>query len=76
MPNMRFPSREQVVALREKYPEGTKIELIEMDEEKNPPPGTIGTVIAVDDSGQLMMRWETGSTLSLIPGVDSFKVVV
>lgn len=54
MPNMRFPSREQVAALREKYPEGTKIELIEMDEEKNPPPGTIGTVIAVDDSGQLV----------------------
>lgn len=49
MPNMRFPSREQVAALRERYPEGTKIELIEMDEEKNPPPGTIGTVIAVDD---------------------------
>lgn len=76
MPNMRFPSREQVAALRKRYPEGTKIELIEMDEEKNPPPGTIGTVIAVDDSGQLMMRWETGSTLSLIPGVDSFKVVM
>ena len=36
MPNMRFPSREQVAALRERYPEGTKIELIEMDEEKNP----------------------------------------
>ena len=76
MSNMRFPSREQVVALREKYPEGTKIELIEMDGEKNLPLGTIGTVIAVDDSGQLMIRWETGSTLSLIPGVDSFKVVV
>lgn len=76
MPNMRFPSREQVASLREKYTEGTKIELIEMDEEKNPPLGTIGTVISVDDSGQLMMRWETGSTLSLIPGVDSFKVIV
>ena len=76
MANMRFPSREEVATLREKYPEGTKIELIEMDEEKNPPPGTIGTVISVDDSGQLMIRWETGSTLSLIPGVDLFKVIV
>ena len=75
MPNMRFPSREQVAALREKYPEGTKIELIKMGEGINPPSGTIGEVIAVDDAGQLMMRWETGSTLSLIPGVDSFKVV-
>ena len=75
MSNMRFPSREQVAALREKHPAGTKIELIAMNEEINPPSGTIGEVIAVDDAGQLMMRWETGSTLSLIPSVDSFKVV-
>ena len=28
--------------------------------------------MGVDDMGSIMVRWETGSTLSLIPGVDSF----
>jgi hypothetical protein len=29
----------------------------------------------VDDAGQVMTRWSNGSSLSVIPGVDSFHVV-
>ena len=71
---MRFPSREQIAALREQYPRGTKVELLGMDDPQAPPTGTLGEVMGVDDAGQLLVRWETGSSLSLIPGVDSFRI--
>ena len=38
-----------------------------------PPPGTKGTVQYVDDMGQLGVRWDNGSSLSLIPGEDNFR---
>lgn len=29
----------------------------------------------VDDAGHILCRWDTGSSLNLIPGVDQFKIV-
>ena len=72
---MRFPSKEQIERIRKEYPTGTKVELLAMDDKQAPPVGTIGEVIAVDDIGQLVMRWQNGSGLNLIPGVDSFRKV-
>ena len=72
---MRFPSREQIAALRQRYPRGTRVELLCMDDPQAPPMGTRGEVMGVDDAGQLLVRWETGSSLSLIPGIDSFRIV-
>ena len=72
---MRFPSREQIAALRQRYPRGTRVELLGMDDPQAPPMRTMGVVMGVDDAGQLLVRWETGSSLSLIPGVDSFRIV-
>lgn len=72
---MRFPNKEKIEMLRREYPAGTKVELLEMDDRQAPPVGTIGEVIAVDDIGQLVMKWQNGSGLNLIPGVDSFRKV-
>ena len=72
---MRFPNKEQIELIRKRYPAGTKVELLEMDDKQAPPVGTIGEVIAVDDIGQLVMKWQNGSGLNLIPGVDSFRKV-
>ena len=71
---MHFPSREQIAALRERYPRGTKVELLGMDDPQAPPTGTMGEILGVDDAGQLLVRWETGSSLRLIPSVDSFRI--
>ena len=71
---MRFPSREQIAALRERYQRGTRVELLGMDDPQAPPTGTMGELMGVDDAGQLLVRWATGSALSLIPGVDSFRI--
>ena len=72
---MHFLSREQIAALQRQYPRGTKVELLGMDDPQAPPTGTRGEVMGVDDAGQILVRWETGSSLSLIPGVDSFRIV-
>jgi len=73
---MQFPNEEQLKALRERYPAGTLLRLINMDDLFAPvPPGTIGEVTMVDDAGNLHMRWWNGRSLSLIEGVDDFTVV-
>ena len=38
-------------------------------------PGTIGVVTHIDDLGSIHMKWQNGSSLALIPEVDSFKVL-
>ena len=74
MPNP-FPNYRIVQLLKEQYPPETRVELIETDDLFAPPARTRGTVKCVDDAGQIMVRWDTGSGLSLIPGVDRFKIV-
>ena len=70
---MRFPSRETVEHVRRDYPAGTRVELLRMDDVQAPPIGTQGTVLGVDDTGSLLMRWDNGSGLNVIYGVDLVK---
>ena len=72
---MKFPSRGQIAALRQKYPKGTMVELISMEDAQAPPSGTLGEVQGVDDAGQILVHWRTGSSLNLIPDVDAFRIV-
>ena len=65
-----FPSRETVERVRAEYPAGTRVELIRMDDRQAPPPGTKGTVLAVDDAASLIMRWDNGSGLNVVYGED------
>ena len=72
---MKFPSKEIVQMLRKKYPVGTRVELVEMDDIQAPPMGTKGTVWGVDDTGSIMVQWDNGSGLHVIYGVDKCKIV-
>ena len=72
---MRFPTRETVKRVRREYPAGTRVELIQMDDLQAPPPGTQGTVIGVDDTGSLLMRWDNGSGLNVVYGEDLVRKV-
>lgn len=63
---MRFPSMHEVERIRREYPAGTRVELAMMDDPQAPPAGTCGTVIGVDDTGSLLMRWDNGSGLNVI----------
>ena len=69
-------ARQMAEETRRRYPKGPRIELIRMGEDPRPvPPGTRGTVVYVDDMGQIGMRWDNGQSLSLIPGEDNFRVL-
>ena len=73
---MRFPNDKELEVLRGKYPAGTRIRLIRMDDPYAPvPPGTVGEVALVDDAGNIHMKWQGGSSLALIEGVDEFEVI-
>lgn len=61
-----FVKREVIELLRKEYPEGTRVELLCMDDVQAPPVGTKGTVLAVDDVGSLIMRWDNGSGLNVV----------
>ena len=72
---MNFPSRETVARLRRDFPAGTRVELVRMDDPQAPPPGTIGEVLSVDDTGSLLMRWSNGSGLNVVYGEDIVRKV-
>ena len=66
---------EQLKRLRETYPAGTRVELVQMDDAQAPPTGTRGTVTGVDDTGSLLVNWDNGSGLNVIWGVDVVRKV-
>lgn len=67
-----FKTNEEVRNLRKRYPEGTKVRLVNMNDVQAPPANTEGEVRYVDDIGQIHVKWSNGSTLALIVGEDTF----
>ena len=67
---MRMITKEQLEALRSRYPAGTRVELLQMDDVQAPPIGTRGTVEGVDDTASLLVAWDNGSHLNVIYGED------
>lgn len=72
---MKFPSKERLAELRNEYHVGCRVELISMDDSQAPPKGTRGTVRGVDDIGNLLVRWDNGSGLNVVLGVDEVRKI-
>ena len=67
---MNFPSRKEVERVRKEFPNGTRIKLVRMNDVQAPPKGTEGTVVTVDDTASLIVKWDNGSGLNVIYGED------
>ncbi len=72
---MRFPNKDTVERIRRDYPAGTRVKLVRMDDAQAPLAGTLGTVLGVDDTGSLLMRWDNGSGLNVVYGEDIVRKV-
>ena len=67
--------RKAIEQTKATYLAGMRVRLVKMDDIQAPPIGTEGTVIDVDDIGSVLMRWDNGSSLSLIPDQDEYEIV-
>lgn len=69
--------KETLLQLREQYPAGTRVELVQMDDPYNNRlyPGCRGTVISVDSIGTIHVQWDCGSSLGIVYGVDFCRKV-
>ena len=67
---MRGIRPDQLKHLREIYTPGTRVELAIMEDPQAPPPGTLGTVTGVDDTGSILVNWDNGSSLNVLWKVD------
>lgn len=68
-------SVEEIKKIRESYLPGMRIRLIKMDDSQAPRVGTEGTIRGVDDIGSIMVAWDNGSSLSVIPGEDKVEIL-
>ena len=60
---MNLPSKDQ------------RIVLLDMPDDPDPiPPGTRGTVVRADHM-QIIVDWDNGRSLNLIPEVDSWEII-
>jgi hypothetical protein len=56
-------------------PTGTRISLLHMSDDPAPlPPGSEGTVTG-GNGIQIMVEWDSGRNLMLIPGFDTYRVL-
>jgi len=69
--------KETLERLRKQYPAGARVELTHMNDPWNTRlhEGCRGTVVAVDDIGTIHVAWDCGSSLGVVYGEDSCKVV-
>lgn len=71
----QFPTEEELERLKSAYPIGTRLKLIHMADPYPVPAGTEGSVVHIDDMGQIQMKWDNGSTLAIFPKADTFVIV-
>lgn len=71
----RFEAERRFVQrMKENYPPGTRIMLLQMGDDPRPiEPNTKGTVKVVDDMGTLHCNFDNGRSLGIVPGEDSFR---
>ena len=72
---MRIPDRNTVGLLRDRFPEGRRVRLVQMDDPQAPPQGTEGSVMFVDDTGTVHVKWDTGGSLGAVYGVDVIATI-
>lgn len=64
----------RLAAKRNQQLTGKFVKCLRMASDRPVPAGTEGKVLCVSEMGTIMVEWENGATLGLIPGLDEWKV--
>ena len=70
-----YSSHEKIRKIKQTYRPGIRIRLVKMDDMQAPPVGCCGMVKGVDDAGSVLVAWDNGSSLNIIPDVDEIEIV-
>lgn len=70
-----IPNKEMIQKLAQRYPEGARVKLVRMNDPFAPTVGTLGTVLDIDSTGTIFVRWDNGSGLGVVYGEDACEVV-
>lgn len=54
---------------------GKRIRMNHMEDIQPVPDGTEGNITGVDDMGHIQVKWDNGSTLSVIDEIDDFNIL-
>lgn len=65
----------EVERLKRRFVPGMRVKLVYMDDAQAPAPGTMGTVMCVDDIGTIHVNWDNGSSLGVAWPIDNIEVV-
>ena len=74
---MNHISKEALNRIRQQYTRGVRVELTKMNDPYRTDlvPGCRGTVRFVDDMGTIHVRWDIGSSLGVVYGEDTCKLI-
>ena len=64
-----------VELLKKRYPAGTRVRLLKMEDPNPVPIGMLGTVEDVDDIGFLVVQWDNGRQLHVLHGIDEVEKI-
>jgi hypothetical protein len=54
---------------------GKRIRMNHMEDLQPVPDGTEGIITGIDGIGQIQVKWDNGSTLSVIDDVDDYEIL-
>jgi hypothetical protein len=69
-------SAKQISDIRSLYKHGTRVVIETMHDQNRVPYGTAGTVKYVDDEGTIFVAWDNGSSLGILPEIDTFHLEI
>ena len=64
-----------VEVLKRRYPAGTRVRLLKMEDPNAVPIGTLVTVEDVDDIGSLIVQWDNGRQLHVLHDIDEVEKI-
>ncbi|WP_445278788.1 DUF4314 domain-containing protein [Streptococcus sp. KHUD_013] len=64
-----------VELLKKRYPAGTRVRLLKMEDPNPVPIGMLGTVEDVDDIGSLVVQWDNGRQLHVLHDIDEVEKI-